>query len=84
MPEPTHGKISSVQVASWEWPNRLKHARSGLGMPALDAAVKLLAGIENTVVKILVVYGPSQAIAGGRLRQWGKRIYRILPKEPGR
>lgn len=43
--------------------NGFKHPWSTLGMPTLDIASELLASIEDTIIIILVVEGPSEGIA---------------------
>lgn len=60
------------------------NARSTLGMPSLDIAAELLAGVEDTVVVILVMKGTSNRVSEHALRyRWKALCFVCLEESRG-
>src|SRR5690348_4360167 len=65
------------------YPYSLEHTRARLGVPSLDAAAELVAGVEDAVEVVLVVDGARDAVAEHALGQAGQRVDGVLAQEGG-
>lgn len=59
----------------------LENARSTFGVPSLNVAAELLAGVEDAVVVVLVMERPSDRVSEHPLRQWRQGVDRIRLQE---